>query len=84
MSNETNRRVAINSEEELDQITGGNVLFVMAGGEAYLYGSHNPEKKYAFCAKVRDIKAFIADNYDYYGESGIFDAMKTAGLIADM
>ena len=83
MMNETNKRVPLD-DVDLQQVTGGNVLFVVANGQAYLYGSHNPDKKYSFCAKVREVNAFIAANYDYYGEAGIFDALKAEGLIADM
>lgn len=83
MMNENDKRMALD-DADLEKVTGGNVLFVVANGQAYLYGSHNPDKKYAFVAKVREVNAFISANYDFYGEAGIFDALKAEGLIADM
>lgn len=72
------------SDFDLEQVTGGNVQFVCIPGECYCYGSHNPDVKYSFNVKIREVSKFIADNYDFYGESGIFDAMVSQGLISPM
>jgi len=81
MSNKEKR--VLLEEEDLELVSGGNVKYVLANGEHYCYGSHNPDVKYEF-QSARQCAAFIKENYDYYGEAGIFAAMENAGLITRM
>ena len=83
MSNINKREPLV--DEDLEQVTGGNVQFVcIPGTTSYCYGEHNPDVKYTFNVKIREVSKFIAENYDYYGEAGIFNAMVAAGLISPM
>jgi len=66
-------------EEDLELVAGGNVQYVCTPDERYAWGTHNPDKKYGYTSKRAMIK-FIEDNYDYYGEGGIFDALISAGI----
>jgi len=67
------------SEENLDSVTGGNVQYVCTETERYAWGTHNPNVKYGYTSKRAMIK-FIEENYDYYGEAGIFQALCQAGI----
>lgn len=67
------------SDEEVEQVAGGNVKYKCTTEERYAWGTHNPDVKYGFYSKSKMI-AFIRDNYDYYGEAGIFQAMVDAGI----
>lgn len=67
-------------DDAVEDVTGGNVLYVCDEVNHYCYGSHNPDVKYEFYSR-RKMLEFINENYDYYGEAGIFNAMIEAGLI---
>ena len=71
------------TDEQLEQVAGGNVLYVCNGDDHYCYGSHNPDVKYEFQSR-RKMVEFVQNNYDYYGEAGIFQAMLEAGIITPM
>lgn len=71
-------RIALN-EEEIELVAGGNVQYVCTETERYAWGTHNPDVKYGYTSKKKML-AFIAENYDYYGESGIFKALIDAGI----
>lgn len=73
------KRVALN-DEEIEAVAGGAVNYTCTETNRYCWGEHTPDVRYGFYSKSKML-AFIADNYDYYGESGIFDAMIDAGLI---
>lgn len=71
-------RRALN-DQELELVAGGNVQYVCTETERYAWGTHNPDRKYGYKSK-RAMIDFIAKNYDFYGESRIFDAMCDAGI----
>lgn len=73
-----NERIELN-EEELEQVAGGNVLYVCGPNGRYAWGSHNPDVKYGYTSK-KAMLAFIAENYDFYGEAGIFQALMNEGI----
>lgn len=79
--NET-KRIPL-SDDILEQVAGGNVLYVCTATDHYCYGSHNPDVKYEFQSR-RQMLSFIEENYDYYGEAGIFNAMVEAGIVTKM
>lgn len=67
-------------ENLLEDITGGVVEMVCTSQERYVYGTRNPDVKYGFKSRSK-VSNFVAENYSYYGESGIFDALMAEGLI---
>ena len=79
---ENNKRMMLD-DEMLEDVTGGNVLYVCNQTDHYCYGAHNPDVKYEFRSR-REMLAFVDQNYDYYGEAGIFNAMVAAGIVTKM
>ena len=77
-----NKRMMI-EDDRLEDVTGGNVLYVCNETDHYCYGAHTPDVKYEFQSR-RQMVAFIDQNYDYYGEAGIFQAMVNAGIVTPM
>ena len=71
-------RIPLN-EDVLESVDGGNVQYVCTETDRYAWGTHNPDVKYGYTSK-RAMLNFIQDNYDYYGESGIFNALIDAGI----
>lgn len=66
-----------------ESIAGGNIKYVIANGEVYAYGTHNPDKKYGF-SSLKKFLAFVQENYDLYGEAGTLNAMVSAGVAWEM
>ena len=79
---ENKKRIMLD-DDVLDSVAGGNVLYVCNSTDHYCYGSHNPDVKYEFQSR-RQMLNFIEQNYDYYGEAGIFQAMVNAGIVTPM
>ena len=72
------KRVAL-TDDQAEFIAGGNIQYVVANGEVYAYGTHNPDKKYGF-SSLKKLLKFVDENYDLYGEAGTLDAMVDAGI----
>lgn len=66
-------------DSTVEMVAGGNIQYVIAGGQVYAYGTHNPDKKYGF-GSLKKFLNFINDNYDLYGEAGTLNAMVDAGI----
>ena len=78
-----NNRIHIDDEASLEDITGGVVEMVCTATERYVYGTRTPDVKYSFKSRSK-VCNFVAENYSYYGEAGIFNALIAAGLITPM
>lgn len=79
---ENTKRIPL-GDDMLEMVAGGNVLYKCNETDHYCWGSHNPDVKYEFQSR-RKMVAFIEENYDYYGEAGIFNAMIDAGIVTPM
>lgn len=71
-------RVAL-TDAQTELVAGGNIQYVIQGGEVYAYGTHNPDKRYGF-SSLKKFLAFVDENYDLYGEAGTLEAMVDAGI----
>ena len=78
-----NKDRALLDDEILEAVAGGNVLYVCTKEDHYCWGARNPGVRYGY-QSLRKVLAFIQENYDYYGEAGIFNAMMAAGLVTKM
>lgn len=67
-------------DEFLEDVTGGNIQYVNANGERYMWGSHSPDQKYSFASKTA-VRNFIQANYDELGERGCLQEMVAQGII---
>ena len=67
------------TDDQVEGVAGGNIQYVCTSTEAYAWGTHNPDKKYGFTSR-RQMLAFIAENYDLYGEAGTLEALVDAGI----
>lgn len=76
---ENNKRIPLD-EASLEDVTGGVVEMVCTATERYVYGTRTPDVKYGFKSRSK-VCNFVAENYSYYGEAGIFQALIDAGLI---
>lgn len=79
---EKSTRVALD-EESLEAVSGGVVEMVCTSTERYVYGTRTPDVKYSFKSRSK-VCNFVAENYSYFGEAGIFQALIDAGLITPM
>lgn len=79
---ENTKRIALD-DESLNAVTGGVVEMVCTSTERYVYGTRTPDVKYSFKSRSK-VCNFVAENYSYYGEAGIFQALIEAGLITPM
>ena len=70
-------------EATVEEITGGVVEMVATSTERYVYGTRTPDVKYRFNS-ISKVSKFVSENYSYYGEAGIFQALMAAGLIFPM
>jgi len=75
---EEKKRVEL-TDEQVGEVAGGNIQYVVRTGMVYAYGSHNPDKKYGF-SNLKAFVKFATDNYDLYGEAGTLLAAVDAGL----
>jgi len=71
------------TDSAVEDVTGGNVQIVCNKNDHYCYGARTPDVRYEFQSK-RAVDNFVTENYDYYGEAGIFQAMIDAGIITPM
>ena len=67
------------NDDAVESVAGGNIQYVISNGQVYAYGTHNPNKKYGF-SSLKKFLAFVAENYDLYGEAGTLNAMVDAGV----
>lgn len=79
---EEKKRIALD-EESLEAVTGGVVEMVCTASERYVYGTRTPDVRYSFKSRSK-VCNFVAENYSYYGEAGIFQALIAEGLIFPM
>lgn len=74
----SDRRVMLD-DNAAEKVAGGNIQYVIANGEVYAYGTHNPDQRYGF-ASLKTFLNFVNENYDLYGEAGTLQAMCAAGV----
>lgn len=70
-------------DDMLEDVTGGNILYVNDATGKYLWGSHSADQKYSFTSK-KAVREFVNANYDELGERGCIAEMVSLGIITPM